>query len=305
MEEIQSVSVVIPNYNCLQTLPRAIESVRIQGGNTEIIVVDDGSTDGSREWLEKQGDIKLICSQRMGASKARNLAIHHCSHELVAFLDADDYWMKGKLAQQLALHQVHPEVVFSFSDYMHVSDTGESIIGCFDFWPRFNALMEKQQRLSVLTNFLPILFAENVVGTSTVIVKKQMLIATEGFDSNLRSASDWDLWLRVAVQGPVGVIKANLCHYTSDRAGAISRDHEKRLQAMRQILNKHSRAVKYNPLALLAGYLRWITGKAEYNRIRKAYLTSMCQELFVCCFQPDWRRVKAAGSDILKMMSIK
>lgn len=305
MEQTPSISVVIPNYNCLSTLPRAIDSIRNQACKTEIIVVDDGSNDGSREWLERQGDIKVIFTQRAGTSNARNLAIQHCSHDLIAFLDADDYWLEGKLSRQLALHIMHPEVVLSFSDYMHISQSGEAIIECFNFWPRFKKIMEEQHQLSVFTNFTPTIFAENIVGTSTVMVKKPSLIMAGGFDPTLQSASDWDLWLKVAQQGSIGILNRQLCHYTSDREGAISRDQEKRLCAMRQILDKHASAVKTRPLALMAGYLRWITGKAEYNRIQKAYLSAMLQELFVFCFQPQWCRVKAAGGDILRLLSLK
>lgn len=305
MKPVQGVSVVIPNYNCLQTLPRAIESVRVQDCLVEIIVVDDGSTDGSREWLAEQNDIKLIFSERGGASKARNLAIQHCKYELVAFLDADDYWVDGKLIQQLALHKVQPELVFSFSDYMHVTESGREIIGCFDFWPRFKSKMRGENRSRVFEHFTPLLFAENVVGTSTVVVKKSALISSKGFDVRLKSASDWDLWLKVARMGPVGVINEPLCYYTSDRAGAISRDYEKRLNAVRTILNRHSGAIIGSPFDLFAGYLRWIAGKAEYNRIKHSYLLSVCQELLVLCFQPNLRRVKAVGGDILKMVPLK
>ena len=132
------VSVVIPNYNCRATLPRAIDSIRGQGVPVEIIVVDDGSTDGSREWLVQQEDIKTLYTQRLGASQARNLGIEHCSNELIAFLDADDYWLDNKLSQQLYLHNHYPELVLSFTDYMHISEEGEPIIGCFAFWPRFH-----------------------------------------------------------------------------------------------------------------------------------------------------------------------
>jgi len=305
MEQIKSVSVVIPNYNCLATLPRAIESIRLQACDTEIIVIDDGSTDGSRDWLAQQSDIKVIYTERAGASGARNLAISHCRYELIAFLDADDYWLEGKLSRQLDQHLTNPEIVFSFTDYQHVSESGNSIIGCFDFWPRFQRLITKSQMCHIIREFTPALFAENVVGTSTVLVQKKALIKAGGFDAHLKSASDWELWLKLSLQGPVGVVNLVLTHYTSDRLDAISRNHERRLLAMKHILFKYTHSVRQHPSSLLAGYLRWITGKAEYNRIQKAYLTAMCQELFVFCFQPHWRRAKAAGGDFRRIMSPK
>ncbi|PSU33113.1 glycosyltransferase family 2 protein [Photobacterium lutimaris] len=302
MSSETEVSVVIPNYNCLQTLPRAIESIRMQGVPVEIIVVDDGSSDGSRKWLAQQSDVKLLLTERTGASQARNHGIEHCSNEWVAFLDADDSWLENKLSQQLSLHQHNPELVCSFTDYMHMTELGQPIIGCFDYWPRFRKQLSPEP-VSVFPSFTPLLYAENVVGTSTVMVKKQILVEVGGFDPDLKSASDWDLWLKVAEEGGVGVLNLNLCHYTSDRADAISRDHNKRLNAMKLILNKHRAKVSKHPAALLAGYLRWVTGKAEYNRLKKAYLISACQELAVLCLQPSKQRVKAAGRDILNILS--
>lgn len=305
MKKNQSVSVVIPNYNCLSTLPRAVNSVRQQEGDKEIIVVDDGSTDGSRQWLEKQKDIKMIYTEGAGASGARNLAIKHCSHELIAFLDADDCWLDGKLCQQLALHDSDPDLVFSFTDYQHVSESGCSLIGCFEFWPRFSRLMAKSPRQRVIDNITPVLFAENVVGTSTVIVSKSALRDSGGFDTNIKSASDWDLWLKLSLLGKVGVLDDKLCHYTSGRSGAISRDQNRRLLAMKQILAKYTPAVRQYPSSLLAGYLRWLTGKAEYNRAKHAYLTAMAQELVVFFLQPQWRRIKAAGGDAVRFLCVK
>ncbi|MGR5064427.1 glycosyltransferase family 2 protein [Photobacterium sp. DNB22_13_2] len=302
MSSEPTVSVVIPNYNCRLTLPRAIESIRQQGVSVEIIVVDDGSNDGSREWLAQQADVKLLFTERAGASQARNHAIEHCSNEWVAFLDADDYWLENKLSQQLSLHQHYPELVCSFTDYMHMTEAGQPIIGCFDYWPRFSKQLSPGP-VSVFPFFTPLLFAENVVGTSTVMVKKKVLVEVGGFDSSLKSASDWDLWLKVAEEGAIGVLHINLCHYISDRADAISRDHNKRLNAMKMILNKHRAKVSKHPAALLAGYLRWVIGKAEYNRLKKAYHISACQELAVLCLQPCKQRVKAAGRDILNMLS--
>lgn len=296
------VSVVIPNYNCRLTLPRAIESIRLQGVPVEIIVVDDGSNDGSREWLAQQADVTLLFTERAGASQARNHGIEHCSNELVAFLDADDYWLENKLSQQLSLHQHCPELVCSFTDYMHMTEAGQPIIGCFDYWPRFRKQLSPGP-VSIFPFSTPFIFAENVVGTSTVMVSKQILLDVGGFDPHLKSASDWDLWLKVAEKGAVGVLNLNLCHYISDRADAISRDHNKRLHAMKLILDKHRSKVSKHPTALLAGYLRWVTGKAEYNRLKKAYHISACQELAVLCLQPSKQRVKAAGRDILNILS--
>ncbi|OAN16820.1 hypothetical protein A3K86_09415 [Photobacterium jeanii] len=305
MKQPMNISVIIPNYNCLATLPRAIDSVRAQQVNTEIIVVDDGSTDGSRQWLAKQSDIKVIHSHRLGVSAARNLAISHCMYELVAFLDADDWWLEGKLDHQLALHQLDPTLSFSFCNYQHVTEEGESIISCFDFWPRFHAYLSKQQGHHIEPHFLPWLFAENVVGTSTVIARHDALMAVGGFDESLTSASDWDLWLKLAQCGSVGIVNRTLCHYVSNREGAISRDQPKRLAAMKTILARHASVALNSPRALLAGYNRWLLGVAEYNRCQQAYLFALFQQTIVCLVQPNRRYLKAAMSDMASLLMLK
>ncbi|KLV02650.1 hypothetical protein ABT56_21240 [Photobacterium aquae] len=302
MNSKTEVSVVIPNFNCLQTLPRALESIRMQNVPVEIIVVDDGSNDGSRGWLAQQADVKLLFTERAGVSKARNYGIEYCSNALVAFLDADDYWLENKLSQQIALHQKYPALVCSFTDYMHMTEEGQPIIGCFEYWPRFRKKLLSAESSFVFPFFMPLLYAENVVGTSTVMAKKQALSDVGGFDPHLKSASDWDLWLKLADRGEVGGLNSKLCHYISDRGDAISRDHDKRLNAMKLILNKHRPKIRHYPIAILAGYLRWLTGKAEYNRLKKSYYVSACQELVVFCLQPSSRRIKAVYRDILSIV---
>lgn len=299
------VSVVIPNYNCLSSLPRAIDSVRTQSVKTEIIVVDDGSTDGSREWLSAQTDIKVIHSHRIGASAARNLAITHCMFELIAFLDADDYWLGTKIHHQLALHQLSPELTFSFSDYQHVTEQDVKIIGCFEFWPRFKSFINQKEPHLIEGDMFPLIFAENVVGTSTVIANKAALMAVGGFDEKLRSASDWDLWLKLAQRGSVGIVNQVLCHYVSDRVGAISRDQGSRLRAMKVILWRHTSAIKQHPIALIAGYSRWVLGIAEHNRSQKAYFLAFLQQALACCTQPSRRHFRAMGGDILRLVMVK
>src|SRR3954464_12045254 len=111
-----AVSVVIPAYNAQEFLGRAILSALVQTVPPhEIIVVDDGSTDGTREIAESFGPpVRLICQHQDGASAARNRAIRAATAPLIAFLDADDEWLPKKLEQQLPLHR-DAALSFSFS----------------------------------------------------------------------------------------------------------------------------------------------------------------------------------------------
>jgi glycosyltransferase involved in cell wall biosynthesis len=106
-----SVSVVIPAYNRERYLAEAISSVLAQGlDGTEVIVVDDGSTDGTAAAATRFPGVACLRLQHRGAAAARNAGIAAAGGELLAFLDSDDLWAPGKLASQLARLQERPEV---------------------------------------------------------------------------------------------------------------------------------------------------------------------------------------------------
>ncbi|WP_087025922.1 glycosyltransferase family 2 protein [Thaumasiovibrio subtropicus] len=302
-----TVTVVMPTYNCLETLPKAIDTVRMQGLELEILVIDDGSNDGSGEWLAEQADIKVIKTNRVGVSNARNLAIEAAKGELIAFLDADDYWHLDKFTHQLAMHRANPELVMSFTDYLFYIEGERTRLHCFQFWPRFHRWLKQvgSPMTYVFNDFMPDLYRENMVGTSTVLARRDALLAVGGFDASLKSASDWDLWLKLADYGPIGVVNEPLCDYTFGRVGAISGNHEKRAQAMKSILDKHAAAVWRNPICLLAGYQRWLSASADNMRFKKAYGGAVLRELAGFCLKPDIQTLKTVSGDTLKMLSLR
>lgn len=245
MRNSPDVSIVIPNFNCLKFLPTCIESIRAQSGvDYEIIVIDDGSTDGSLEWLTEQSAedprLKVYAEKGLGAGSARNLAVQLCNAELVAFLDADDYWMPEKLAKQLTYHKNNPSVVLSFSDYEHIEETsGQGIVGCFEFWPRFSKIAaDKGGNYTLLPGACGTIFAENVVGTSSAMIRKSAFLAVSGFDSSLNSASDWDLWLKLAQIGDVAFSTDKAMGYLI-RAGSMTSNKGNRIKAMETIAERH------------------------------------------------------------------
>ncbi len=199
-------SIVIPTRNCLAYLPAALASVDMQGvEDLEVVVVDDGSTDGTAEWLTAEPRVRasltLLSTGGVGPSRARNAAIAAARSDRIAFLDADDCWWPGKLARQLDFHARHPDTAFSFTDYMHVTPDGRTHGTCFAFWGgtwggsdgAFAAIADAEARL----------LATNVVGTSCVVASRKAIEAAGGFSLDCKSAEDWDLWLRLAAAGEV------------------------------------------------------------------------------------------------------
>lgn len=301
------LTVVIPTYNCLATLPAAIETVRRQHQALEILVVDDGSDDGSQAWLQAQSDIRVIRTERVGVSAARNLAIEQARGELVAFLDADDYWHPEKLAHQLALHRANPHLVMSFTDYRFRIDEQPSALRGFRFWPDFTRSLAAggEPTSQVFPDFFSAVYRENMIGTSTVIARRSALLMVGGFDGQFRSASDWDLWLKLARTGAVGVVNRPLCEYTFGRIGAISGNHERRATAMKQILDKHAAWAWRQPVTLLAGYQRWLSARADCFRVRRAFGAAVLRELMGFCLKPEWQRLKVISGDTLRWLSLR
>ena len=122
------VSVVIPVFNGASYVAKAVQSVQNQTmQDVEIIVVDDGSTDGTQDILmelERSVGIRMVLQQHQGASVARNTGIERARGDFIAFLDCDDVWLSEKLARQLEYFEKHPEVGLVYTDLEIVGEDG-------------------------------------------------------------------------------------------------------------------------------------------------------------------------------------
>jgi glycosyltransferase involved in cell wall biosynthesis len=126
------VSTIIPTFNSAATLPAAIESALAQQfeGQHEIIVVNDGSTDATQSVLESYGTrITVIQQENQGQPTARNAAIKCSTGQYIAFLDADDIWLPGRLSKTVAALDRNPAAALVFSDYVRIDQTGTPVQG--------------------------------------------------------------------------------------------------------------------------------------------------------------------------------
>jgi glycosyltransferase involved in cell wall biosynthesis len=183
----RSVSVVIPTYNLAPLLGGAVESVRAQSWpELEIIVVDDGSTDETAELLERlarAGGLRWFRQENAGAAEARNRGIREARGDWVAFLDADDFWLPGKLAAQFEALEAKPSAAFSYTDVLvRREDGSEGELAC----PRAPVPLFAQ------------LLSGNVFATPTALVRRDCFDEAGLFDPALRTGEDWDMWLRLA-----------------------------------------------------------------------------------------------------------
>ncbi len=298
-----TLTVVIPTHNCLAYLPQALASIDAQGrDDLEVIVLDDNSNDGTWVWLQARAQhdprIVPIRLDGVGPAVARNLAIASAQGEYIAFLDADDRWRAGKLDAQIAFHRRHPEVVFSFTDYRHWSLQGEELGTCFAFWPHFRAESRAATGYRLLGSAAALLFAENVVGTSCVVARRDALQIAKGFDESMQSASDWDLWLRLARQGSVGYSTQEGMDYLV-RPDSITAKSARRIEALRTIYQRHSPAAEaLGPWSLYAARARIAVAEAEHLRKQHHYHLALRYHLKAWLLSPSWRVARAALADL-------
>lgn len=301
------VSVIIPSYNCLQYLPDTVPSVLDQGvRDMELIIVNDGSTDGTDEWLDdlaaRDSRVVPIHLGGVGVARGRNTAIDKARGEWVAFLDADDFWFDGKFPAQLAFHQANPDVTLSFTNYVHVNPEGDDLGDCYGYWPRFNRIAEPGNGFHRLDNGLARIFSENVVGTSTVMARKDALKQVGGFDESLKNAEDWDLWLKLAGAGGVGYSSKVYMRYLM-RPGSETSKLDLRLEYMQKIFDRHCDAVQAVEAAAVDQALaRMETGWAEYRRSQGRKKDAFAHHFKAWRLAPSLRAFKSMVKDFLSML---
>lgn len=188
------ISVIIPSYNRIHTLIRAIDSVLGQDSPVdEIIVVDDGSNDGTAGQISQlYPTLRLIQQPNRGVSAARNAGINQACHAWIALLDSDDSWMPGKISQIRQAQNRHPEIRLFHSDEIWIRNG-----------VRVNA-MKKHLKTGgwIFERCLP----RCVISPSSVVLHRSLLQSVGLFDESLPACEDYDLWLRVCHQYPVHYI---------------------------------------------------------------------------------------------------
>jgi glycosyltransferase involved in cell wall biosynthesis len=206
MRDKSLVSVVIPTFNAGHMIEEAIDSVRKQTWQAfEIIVVDDGSSDGTAARLEKYTAVPgftYIQQANRGSYVARNVGIEKARGEYIAFLDADDVWFQDKLARQMELMRAEPELGMVCSDYVHVDATGKMT----------PSQLPREALATTRELFLPLLRRLFVL-TSTVVVRRAVFERIGGFDESLGGSGDRELFLRIARAYPVGFMPHVFVYY--------------------------------------------------------------------------------------------
>jgi len=284
-EASNTVSAVIPAYNAEQYVGRAIESVLQQTRPAEeVIVVDDGSTDGTAAVVEDYGSkVRLIKQSNAGASEARNMGIKSAKSQWIAFLDADDEWLPEKLKVQMAHLRRNSNLVWTHGDYFKSVSREVPMKPARDMNRAEGLLGGKEYFTSYFEGFLSGFYA----WTGTILVRRQALIKAGLFRAGQLRAQDTDMWFRIAYKWPtIGFISQPLAIYHAQIPKSITKTHRKS-QIIGDLVERHfalsrqfGKVEEFRPcgIRMLQTWMRDLVKEERWEEILE--LTDRFEELF-------------------------
>ena len=228
------ISVVIPAYRAVETIGRALASVAAQSVKPlEVIVVDDGSKDGTFEAARAMAEsmngigLKVFTQDNTGAGTARNKAVAEANGIYIAFLDADDEWLPEKIERSMAIIHEGDHILVAH-DYMRIETDGkQSRIDCTRHFNNANDPLAGLYRLGY-------------IATSSVVVRRDAVLAAGCFDETLPTAQDFDLWLKIlGVPGASFTVFAGALLRYHIHPGSITTFTARRLACTLRIAERH------------------------------------------------------------------
>lgn len=242
--QMPTVSVVIPTFNRSAMLCQAVESVLNQTSVApEVIVVDDGSTDGTRFALQAFGSkVRIIVQYHAGVSAARNRGIRASKGEWLAFLDSDDLWLPGKLSEQLDYLAKHPEIKICQTE---------------EVWLRNGERLNPKKYHRKPQGFcFPLLLERCLISPSAVVIHRSVFDEVGLFDESLPACEDYDLWLRIGLRCAVGLVDKPLTikrgGHPDQLSACIPSLDRFRIQALANLLVRESMDPEKKKLVLKA-----------------------------------------------------
>ena len=207
------VSVLMPSYNHAPFVAQAIESVLGQSfEDLELIVTDDGSTDGTPDIVRRYRDPRLsleIFPQNQGACQATNRCLERARGEYIALLNSDDYYMPGKLARQVAIMDRRPGLGAVFSQAHLVDEAGAPVTDRANPFTRLFTTIHPN-RYAWLRMFF---FQGNGLCQPTALARRRIYQEIGPFDPALRQLHDFDMWVRLCARYPIHVMPEATLHY--------------------------------------------------------------------------------------------
>lgn len=243
-EQEDKISVIMPVYNRLNLVDRAIESVRNQTySNWELLIINDGSTDDIsilNRWVEKDKRIKLINNRHEGVSAARNIGIEEATGTYIAFLDSDDLFKPNKLQKQLK-YMKEKGCDFCHTAYERIDEEGNYI----------KKIMGGRHEGKVFVQIIN----SCSIGTVTVMIKKEVIGDTR-FIKEYTVAQDICFWIDIAYKCEFGYIEEALSQGTYVQS-STSKSVEKVIRGFKNIINHVSTTPEYAP------YIKYLARRKE------------------------------------------
>lgn len=199
------VSVVVPTYNGASFVAETLQAVLTQTlDEVELIVVDDGSSDGTRDLVASIApNARLVLQTNAGVSAARNRGLAAASGRYVTFLDQDDLWHPKHLERAAAWLDANPACGAAVCPYHH----WRPVSGAY---PSPRGIWGEENPVAADPDYSGFVFHQFLVDcwalTSATVIRRELLVASGGFDVSLPYSEDWDLWLRLSLRAPFALL---------------------------------------------------------------------------------------------------
>lgn len=278
-DHFELVSVVIPTHNRLSLLKDAIATVRAQSWpNWEIIVVNDNSTDSTAFFLKSESEIdqriKFINnSKSLGGAGSRNAGLELALGPYISFLDDDDLWAPDKMEIQVNLLKARKDA---------------SAVSC-SFSEEYPSGKKKVRLVQPVTSDQEILKSNKLGGASMCLALKSTLDEIGGFDPQLRSGQDWDLWIKLNSKGPILVCEDPLVRHLFHEGERITTNPKSVYLGRRRMYFKHKKKlvpatrqhqlwdlVYLRVIALVNSRILRLRGLARISKITSVYFGVKC-----------------------------
>lgn len=252
LDSLPLISVIIPTFNTVDFLQRAIESVLHQTySNFEILVIDDGSTDNTRLVLQECKIIKYFYQENKGLSSARNKGIQKSKGEYLVFLDADDWLEEDALQQNFSVIKNKPGIAFVSGNYYLLRAKSNEV----------ETIMT-----TVIDNHYIRLLQSNYIGMHAAVMFQRWVFQQIRYDETLKACEDYDLYLTITRKYPVIHHQKFIATYYFHSSG-ISHNHQLMMDSINIVIKKQRRFLRSfeEKSAYLEGLLQW----KHYSKLMK------------------------------------
>jgi len=263
------LSVVMPCYNGERFIAAAIDSVLAQTHtDIELIVVDDGSTDGSLDVVHRYGDkVRLLTQTNQGPSAARNHGIYSATGEYVAFLDADDWW-EPRFAEVMVAALKQADAVLAYCGWQNVYTEGSSPPPFVP--PEYE---NENKRVTLLSN-------ASLWPIHAMLTRRNALLEIGAFDVRLPACEDYDLWLKLTFTRPIVRVPEVFAYYRHHKALA---DTDKRGRDAEYLFNIKK--------AFVAAYPEWVSDLSA-DTLRECIEGRLMRRGFQCYWKHELKSAR-------------